>query len=149
MSLSRFFDDCRHRAGAAGNSWIGAVAVDAVLMRKHPLFGSGLHNRAPLAVDHAGKREGLGGRIAEDMTQELDDVFVGVVVIVEENQVVERLERGLARRSPRCLSWRLNHRFSLRRVLFHQLLDDSSQGVVGVDDVVTRMQVEFMQLLFA
>jgi len=65
--------------------------MDPLLVSKNAFLTSGLDNSAPFAVHHTGEGEGFGGSIAENVCQQLDDVLVGMIVIVEENEVIEGL----------------------------------------------------------
>src|SRR5215211_4151504 len=87
---------------------VGAEGVDHLLMSRYLVVARGFDDRLSLAVDNAGDGESLLLAIAHDAAEEIDHILVGVVVIVQQDQVIPWLEsRSRLRLLPRC---RCNHR---------------------------------------
>ena len=71
------------------------MGVDLGLVGFALLSGGGFEDDAALGVDDAGEGPGFFGAVAEDGAEHFDDVLVGVLVIVEEDEVVEGGDFGL------------------------------------------------------
>ena len=71
------------------------MGVDLVLVGFALFSGSGFEDDSALRVDDAGEGPGFFGAVAEDGAEHFDDVLVGVLVIVEEDEVVEGGDLGL------------------------------------------------------
>ena len=71
------------------------MGVDLVLVGFALFSGGGFEDDAALGVDDAGEGPGFFGAVAEDGAEHFDDVLVGVLVVVEEDEVVEGGEVGL------------------------------------------------------
>ncbi len=66
---------------------VRAVGVDLLLLQFGPLAGRDIDHHPARAVNFLGHQEGGLDRVAEDVAQHFDDVFVGVVVVVEEDHL--------------------------------------------------------------
>lgn len=71
------------------------MGVDLGLVRFAPGAGGGFEDDSTPGVDDAGKCPGFFGAVAEDGAEHFDDVLVGVLVIVEQDEVVEGGDFGL------------------------------------------------------
>ena len=71
------------------------MGVDLVLVGFALFFGGGFEDDSALRVDDAGEGPGFFGAVAEDGAEHFDDVLVGVLVIVEQDEVVEGGDLGL------------------------------------------------------
>lgn len=77
-----------------GHERVSPEAVDLIPLEFGPLQGGGDEDGAPALVHLAGMRHAFFGIEAEDGAQHADDVFVGMVVVVKQDDVVERREPG-------------------------------------------------------
>src|SRR5690606_22776062 len=80
-------EDRRHRAGGGGKQVIAAIGVDLVALQLGKLAVGGGDDRAALGVHLAGELEGQRRRAGKQVAQHPDDVLVGVVVVVEEDDI--------------------------------------------------------------
>ena len=84
----RRFDDGTHATLAAGDAPIASEAVDLVALEFRTLERCGVDNDPPGLVHLAGKLKRRFGRPPKQLAQHADDVIIGMVVIVEKNDVV-------------------------------------------------------------
>src|SRR5215216_3917061 len=85
-------DHGAHRALAHFHARVGAEGVDLPLVPRDLCMARRLDDRPPLRVDDARERVGLLPAIPEHVTEQVDHVRVGVVVVIQQDQVEERLE---------------------------------------------------------
>src|SRR5690606_28546212 len=73
---------------------VGSVGVDLVAFQFGAFPGGRVHNYAPGDVYLARHLIRPGRAVPEDLAQHLDDVGIGVVVVVEQNDMVPRQMDG-------------------------------------------------------
>lgn len=82
-------DDRGHTAEALLHERVGAVGMHELLLQFDLVARPGHQDRLALAVDHTGNRKPLLWRVREDRGEHRDDVLVGVVVVVKEDEPEE------------------------------------------------------------
>jgi len=90
--LSSGFDDGGHGPFGTGHAPVGAVGMNLIAAEVGLLTLAGHDDGAAGVVDLYGVIEGLAGGHDEELLKHFDDVFVGMVVVVEENDVEKRGE---------------------------------------------------------
>jgi hypothetical protein len=93
--LGGLFEDGGHGADGGGDAGICAVGVDLGLVGFALGVTSGFEDDSALRVDDACEGPRFFGAVAEDVGEHFDDVLVGVLVVVDEDEVVERFELDL------------------------------------------------------
>src|SRR4249919_621112 len=83
-----------HRTLATGNSLVGAVGVDLIALQLGVLHRRGQADGLALFIDLFGDQKALFALMTKQLLHHLDDVFVGMIVVVPENDVVPRLLAG-------------------------------------------------------
>lgn len=71
---------------------IGPERMDLLLVERDAIVVARLDDHLALSVHQAGQGEGLLLAVAEHPPEQLDDVVVGVLVVIEQDQVVARRE---------------------------------------------------------
>ncbi len=83
-----------HGAFAAGDEVVFAEGVNLVALELSMFSGSGEDDDVALGVDFGGDLHALFNGMAEELLHHIDDVVVGVVVVVPEDDVVRGLSLG-------------------------------------------------------
>ncbi len=104
---------CRHRALAMRNSPVCAVSVDLVTFKLGSLFRSRIHNHPSTGIYLTGHIKCFFATVAENLYQHFNNIIVGMIVIVEQDDIVLRNKKRLSFRFfPRfCFNFRESNRF--------------------------------------
>ncbi len=86
----RRLDGRAHRALAMRNAPVRAVRVNLIALQLGALFRSRIDDDAAGAVHFAGHEKRPLAAVAEKLDQHLDDVIIGVIVIIQQDDVITR-----------------------------------------------------------
>ena len=81
------FDDGGHASGAAFDLFVFSVGVDLVSFEFGAFFRCGIDDDAAGGIDLASHEVGSLPGVAEELAEHSDDVVIGMVVVIEEDDV--------------------------------------------------------------
>jgi hypothetical protein len=84
--------------------------MDLALVVHHRILVGGLDDRPPLRVDHAGNGEALLPAVTEHVAEQVDHVLVGVIVVVQQHEMVPGRQPCPLLRAPHRAGFDLWHR---------------------------------------
>jgi hypothetical protein len=95
IRLRGLFEDGGHGALGGEDAGICAVGVDLGLVGFTLGTSGGFEDDSALGVDDAGEGPGFFEAVTEDGAEHFDDVLVGMLVVVEQDEVVQGGDFGL------------------------------------------------------
>lgn len=84
----RRFNHGRHRPLAARNPPVGTIGMDLVPLRLGPLLAGRINDHPAGPVYGTGHLESRGTIMSENISQHLNDIFISMLIIIEEYHMV-------------------------------------------------------------